>query len=301
MPRPPAANLLGTYFLKPLLQLFPGRGVGAEALEPVLQLAAKVAKFICGQRIQRMSVPNAALRAARMRLHLSQDELARAMRQAGDRAGEPNGCTKRIVQRWEAGLVKTPRGPYARALEYVTGQTIQALGFESADQKYGLDPAEALGPVAGAAWLPDPGPKAVQGPLTGIWISTYEYTSSGRSQSYTDRHHVLLIQHGRKLQVRSLLGSAPSRLVMDLTINGQVITGTWTEETNPNGYYQGSTYHGAIQLLADPTGHRMTGRWVGFGRDFDVNSGPWTLELLTSDTSPQATTRYDTPPRPAQP
>jgi hypothetical protein len=46
--------LLGTYFLKPLLQLFPGRGVGAEALEPVIQLAANVTKFICGQRIQRM-------------------------------------------------------------------------------------------------------------------------------------------------------------------------------------------------------------------------------------------------------
>ena len=56
---------------------------------------------------------------------LSQDELACAIRQAGDRVGEPNGCTKRIVQRWQAGLVRTPRGPYARALEYVTGQTIQ--------------------------------------------------------------------------------------------------------------------------------------------------------------------------------
>lgn len=36
---------------------------------------------------------------------------------------------------------------------------------------------------------------------------------------------------------------------MDLTING-----TWTEETNSAGYYQGSTHHGAFQLLSDPTG-----------------------------------------------
>jgi hypothetical protein len=40
---------------------------------------------------------------------LSQDELARAIRQAGDRAGEPNGCTKRIIQRREAGLPVPPR------------------------------------------------------------------------------------------------------------------------------------------------------------------------------------------------
>ncbi|MGP0026408.1 MAG: helix-turn-helix domain-containing protein, partial [Streptosporangiaceae bacterium] len=138
-----------------------------------------------------MSTPNTALRQARQRLHLSQDELARAIRQAGDRAGEPNSCTKRIIQRWEAGLVRTPHGPYARALEYVTGQTIQALGFEGADHKYGLDPSEAMGPATGI-WLPEPGPKATQGPLTGIWLSTYEYTSSGREQTYIDQHHVLL-------------------------------------------------------------------------------------------------------------
>jgi hypothetical protein len=110
---------------------------------------------------------------------------------------------------------------------------------------------------------------------------------------------------GVEVGVRIVFGNPPNAVTLvskrRLTINGQVITGTWTEETNPNGYYQGSTYHGAIQLLTDPTGHRMTGQWVGFGRDFDVNSGPWTLELLTSDTSPQATTRYDTPPSPAQP
>ena len=110
---------------------------------------------------------------------------------------------------------------------------------------------------------------------------------------------MLLIQHGRKLQARSLPGSAPSRLMMDMTVNGQVITGTWTEETNPTGYYQGSTYHGAIQLLADLTGHRLTGQWVGFGRDFDVNAGTWKLELLTTDTTPTTQTTYDQPPQPA--
>jgi hypothetical protein len=74
---------------------------------------------------------------------------------------------------------------------------------------------------------------------------------------------------------------------MDLTANGQVLTGTCTEETDPAGYYPGAVYHGAIQLLLEPTGRKMTGRkmtgkWVGFGRDFDLTTGPWTLELVTS-------------------
>src|SRR5256885_2025421 len=88
-------------------------------------------------------------------------------------------------------------------------------------------------------------------------------------------------QSTRMAQARSLPEPAPSGLVMDLTANGQVLTGTWTEETNPEGYYQGAVYHGAIQLLLEPTGRRMAGKWVGFGRDFDLNTGPWTLELVS--------------------
>jgi hypothetical protein len=42
----------------------------------------------------------------------------------------------------------------------------------------------------------------------------------------------------------------------------------------------GAVYHGAIQLLLEPTGRKMTGKWVGFGRDFDLNTGPWSLEIV---------------------
>ena len=86
---------------------------------------------------------------------------------------------------------------------------------------------------------------------------------------------------------------------MDLTVNGQVVTGTWTEQTSPADYYQGGVYHGAIQLLLDPTGRRMAGRWVGFGRDFDLNSGPWTLELVSADTGKAAMDKYNRVPEPA--
>lgn len=39
----------------------------------------------------------------------------------------------------------------------------------------------------------------------------------------------------------------------------------------------------------------MAGRWVGYGRDFEINDGPWTLELVTSDTSKQAMDKYNHP------
>ena len=73
--------------------------------------------------------PNTALRQARLALRLSQDEMAVAIRDAGQRLGTPNGCSKRLVQRWEAGEVTLPRAIYIRALEYVTGKPVDTLAW----------------------------------------------------------------------------------------------------------------------------------------------------------------------------
>lgn len=244
-----------------------------------------------------MAEPNTALKAVRVSLLLSQDALARAVRAAGERAGEPNDCSKRLVQRWEAGLVKSPRGVYARALEMVTGQPIENLGFVAADERYGVDRREVLG-IAGEAGIAvgEATEEAAPGQLTGIWLSHYEYVSSGRGgKTFTNDHYCLVLHRGARMQVRSLPGTAKGRVMMDLTLNGQVITGTWSEQTDPDGYYRGSVYHGAIQMLLDPTGHRMTGKWVGFGRDYDVNTGPWSLELVSTDTTRTNLAEYDRP------
>jgi transcriptional regulator with XRE-family HTH domain len=242
-----------------------------------------------------MGEPNTHLRAVRLAMRMSQAELARAVRAAGARAGEPNTCTQQQIQRWERGTTATPRGHYVRALEMATGQPAENLGFR-ADERYGLDTA-ALGMAAGeGTWLPEAEPRSAAAPLNGIWLSRYEYESSGRGgATFSNAHYVMVIQHGAKMQARSLPGTATGRLVMDLTINGAVITGTWTEETNPEGYYQGAIYHGAIQMLIEPSGRTMRGKWVGFGREFDLNTGPWALELVTADTSPETMASYNRP------
>jgi transcriptional regulator with XRE-family HTH domain len=236
-----------------------------------------------------MTEPNTRLRAVRRGLHMSQAELARAVRLAGERAGEPNPCSATTVQRWEQGA--EPRGAYLRALELATGQPAENLGFR-ADERYGLD-TEALGMAAETSLETEPWSQAT--PLNGIWVSRYEYESSGRGAWFTSSHYALVIQRGARMQVRSLPDTAPGRLLMDLTVNGQAVTGNWTEETNAGGYYQGAVYHGAIQMLLEPSGRKMTGKWAGFGRDFDVNTGPWSLELVTHDTSLEAQEKYNRP------
>ena len=70
---------------------------------------------------------------------------------------------------------------------------------------------------------------------------------------------------------------------MDLTVAGNVITGTWAEQTAEDGYYRGARYHGAIHMLIEPTGRRRAGKRVGSGKEMDVNTGPW--EAICQDAS----------------
>ncbi|MEU6171236.1 helix-turn-helix transcriptional regulator [Streptantibioticus parmotrematis] len=250
---------------------------------------------------------NDVLRAVRIGLRMSQDDLARALRRAGVELGEPNEASKRLVQRWEAGTSRSPRPVYARALERVTGVPLEALGFVPQvpmarvrdDGSGGHDLSPAPDGVAAAS----PGPRAVPRPAGetygGVWLSRYEFYSSGRDATFEGRHHVVLVQHGTRLTARSLpeASSNPaSPLALDLTIDRSVVTGTWTERTARDGYYQGATYHGAVQLLVEPTGRRMAGKWVGFGKDFDVNTGPWELRLLDTSVSKATLDRYSVPP-----
>ena len=141
----------------------------------------------------------------------------------------------------------------------------------------------------------DPTP---HGNYSGVWLSRYEYHSSRRDASFVSQHYVVLLQHGDRLTVRSLPGTANSALTLDLTVEGSV-TGTWVEQTDRDGYYRGARYHGAIQLLVEPTGRRMAGKWVGFGREMDVNTGPWELIFQDASTTRATLDRYNRVPEPA--
>jgi DNA-binding transcriptional regulator YiaG len=242
----------------------------------------------------RVTAPNSALRAVRISLRLSQDEFARAIRDAGHRARTPNDANKRLVQRWESGEIGNPRPMYARALEAVTGLPLSALGF-AADMPDTDTDDHASHPSGGA--VPS-GRAAAHGSYTGIWLSRYEYFSSGREASFVGLHYAVLLQHADRLTVRSLPGSADSLMTMDLSIDGNVITGTWVEQTAPDSYYRGARYHGAIQMLVEPTGRNMAGKWVGFGKDMDVNVGPWELIFQDAATTKAAIDRYNHPPTP---
>ncbi|WP_460707951.1 hypothetical protein [Myceligenerans halotolerans] len=61
----------------------------------------------------------------------------------------------------------------------------------------------------------------------GVWLSHYQYFSSGRDGTFEGLHYVVLLQHDSQLTVRSLPGASSnpdSNLSMDLAIEGNVVT-----------------------------------------------------------------------------
>ncbi|MGL5865877.1 MAG: helix-turn-helix transcriptional regulator [Dermatophilaceae bacterium] len=80
-------------------------------------------------------MPNTALRAARLARSLSQDELARALREAGWA-----GCDRRTVQRYESGAVRRPQFAARRALLAVLGLPWDELGFRGTVEPPGPRP-----------------------------------------------------------------------------------------------------------------------------------------------------------------
>jgi hypothetical protein len=236
-----------------------------------------------------------------MGMLLSQEGFASALKENGAAA-----ANKRLIQRWESGQTRRPQPPYIRALEAVTGMAVEELGFSasanfphvSEDGSGGHDVRPSPEGVA----PPAPGPVPQTSPrnsYNGVWLSRYEFYSSGRDETFVAQHYVLVLQRGNRLTVRSLPGASTnpdSPLTMDLTVDGSVITGTWVEQTATDGYYRGARYHGAIQMLVEPTGTRMVGKWVGFGKDMDTNTGPWALSLQDPSTTQGTLARYSRRP-----
>ena len=116
--------------------------------------------------------------------------------------------------------------------------------------------------------------------FSGVWLSKYRYHSDSRNKDFEDTHYVRIYQKRNHLVVESLPEANESYLIVNLTIHDNLATGSWEETTSPKGYYKGSTYHGATQLIIEERGKRMHGKWLGIGRGGDINVGPYELPYI---------------------
>jgi hypothetical protein len=116
----------------------------------------------------------------------------------------------------------------------------------------------------------------------GTWHSTYWYPSNKHDGEDTSKYEVTVYQQGNSLVLESKPNDIGAYILIRLTIDGNLATGTWHETTSPDGEFKGMIYSGALQLLISEDGKKMTGKWVGIGRDHhkdaaDIYSGRWEL------------------------
>jgi hypothetical protein len=222
-----------------------------------------------------------------------------SQREAADRwsARWPNDSkTDKSISYWELWPASSGYAPSLDVLlrlgELCECRIADLLADGTGDRSMGPDTCDPIiaSDIVTATTPSSTGPATIA--LTGIWRSRYVYSSSGRGQDLEGEHYVVLRQLDDRLSGRSLPHTQDSRLSLDLSVSSSVATGTWTERTSPDGYYQGATYHGTLQMIVNPMGRAMSGRWLGFGKDFTVNTGRWELHWVDGSISPRATRVY---------
>lgn len=214
------------------------------------------------------------LRTARVGRGYSQDELASLLR---TQFGIPT-ASKRMIRRWESEGV-TPGPAYAMAVSAALGMTPEELGLPSVIPDELGRHVRAIAPFT----VPDDEGLVSDGRLPGIWLSRYQYYSTGRRALYVSQHYAIVVHNGPSVTVESLpLGVVP-RMTLELTVEGSILTGTWQEWTNPDGHYLGERRWGALQLILNPARRYMLGKWVGWGSNGSMNSGPWELRWVSAD------------------
>jgi hypothetical protein len=121
--------------------------------------------------------------------------------------------------------------------------------------------------------------------LAGIWRSDYPYRSSEHDEDRTSIEYVRLYPKGYGFVVETVSKANESYMLARFTLDGNVATGSWQEATSLKGEYKGVEYHGAGQLIVSDDGKRMIGKWIGFGKNMEVKTGPWEFTYLGDDAS----------------
>lgn len=124
--------------------------------------------------------------------------------------------------------------------------------------------------------------------FAGIWHCCYWYPSNTHEGEDISEYYVKVHQMGSKLIIESLPNKIGAYMFVNLTLDGDLATGSWQEDTAPEGEFKGAVYSGALQLLLNEAKDRFEGKWVGVGQEEGkryIYTGRWELARAGSKTS----------------
>lgn len=119
-----------------------------------------------------------------------------------------------------------------------------------------------------------------QDSFSGTWHCRYWYPSNQHDGEDVSEYTAIIHQDGDTLVLASQPNAEGSYMIARIRVEGDLVTGTWQENTSPDGEFKGAMYSGAFQLLLDETQSTMEGKWVGVGQEEGkrkIYTGRWQI------------------------
>jgi hypothetical protein len=114
--------------------------------------------------------------------------------------------------------------------------------------------------------------------FSGVWLSTYAFTSGLTGDVLETEHYVTMQRIGNQLVVQSIPNTNGSYMMARFTLDGPVATGSYQSQNSPLSSAKGAIYYGAAQLVMNKNGKLLKGMAVGFGKDMEVKPSDWQIE-----------------------
>jgi hypothetical protein len=122
--------------------------------------------------------------------------------------------------------------------------------------------------------------------FSGTWSCVYYFPSNKKpGQVEPSTHKVVAHPSTGKVVFESVPNEEESYLIVTLSVDGTVLSGSWQQNTSPHGEFQGALYSGVIVLILDPEAKKITGKWAGVGQEAgkpETYTGEWMMEYLGS-------------------
>lgn len=122
--------------------------------------------------------------------------------------------------------------------------------------------------------------------LPGIWRCCYYFPSNVHSGDDVSAYYVRIEPNEHAFVLHSLPNKLAAYLQGRFEVTDNLATGVWLEDTSPDGEFKGMLYGGVFQVIIDEDQRRMSGNWVGAGKDKQapkIYDGRWEMEYAGDD------------------
>ncbi len=121
--------------------------------------------------------------------------------------------------------------------------------------------------------------------FSGAWKSTHWYPTKDDSTEESSVYQMVAYQTGHDIVFQSKPTEDGAYMLVRLSVDGDVATGTWYENTSEGGDFSAAMYSGAGQLIISADKRHMEGMWAGAGMDHKADkpriyTGRWEFDKV---------------------